>query len=226
MRPKSSEKSEAIILRKTGLSLNEIAARLSVSKSSTSLWLRDVRISELAQKRISAKRTKAYQKSAETHRNQTRERLEEAAVSAEKTFAQFNLDRNSSMILCALLYWCEGEKTKNDQALTFTNSDPSLIATFLHLMRRSFKLKERKFRICLHLHEYHEQEKQIQFWSRLTRVPRSQFSKTYWKSHTGKRKREGYAGCASIRYYDTRIAREIQALARAILKKYGPIVQW
>ena len=226
MHPKISEKNEAIRLRNMGHSLNEIATLLTVSKSSTSLWLRDVQLSRLAQKRISQKRAKAYQKSARTHRNQTRKRLEEATLSAEKILARFDPNQNILMVLCALLYWCEGEKTKNDQTLTFANSDPNLVATFLYLLRKSFKLDEKKFRICLHLHDYHEQKKQIRFWSHLTGVPSSQFSKTYQKPHTGKRKRQGYAGCASIRYYDTRIARKVQALARAVLRKYGPIVQW
>jgi len=221
MRTKNLEKDKAIRLRRKGFSLSEIASRLNISKSSASLWLRDVRLSNEAQRRITQKRIEAYEKSAHTHRTQTEQRLKEAISSAEKTRTNFRLDRANAMVLCALLYWCEGEKTKNDQALAFTNSDPKLVALFLSLFRRSFKINERQFRACLHLHDYHRQEDQVRFWSHLTRIPRSQFLKIYRKPHTGKRRREGYAGCASVRYYDTRVARELQAVARAILKQYG-----
>ncbi len=222
MLSKVSEKQEAIRLRLLGRSLSEIVARLGVSKSSASVWLRDVRLSDRAQKIISQKSDTGRLKSAETHRTQTRARLEESASLATETVADVHVDKNLSAIICALLYWCEGEKTKNDKTLTFANSDPRLVATFLHLMRNGFELDEKKFRVCLHLHDYHKEGVQKEFWSRVTRIPTTQFLKTYQKQHTGKRTREGYAGCASIRYYDTRIARQLQAVARAFLKSTGP----
>ena len=226
MKPKISEKKEATRLRLRGRSLNEIATQLGISKASASVWLRDIQLSKRARQAIQKKRQKARQRSADTHHTQTRARLEESASLAKVMVADVHIDQRLSCVICALMYWCEGEKTKNDKTLTFANSDPRLVATFLHLFRKSFDVDERKFRVCLHLHGYHKENKQIRFWSRVTGISTTQFLKTYHKSNTGKRTREGYAGCASIRYYDTRIARQIQALARATLQKYGPIVQW
>ena len=217
---------KAIHLRLQGYSLNEIARQLNVSKASVSVWVRGTVLPKRAQERIEMKRHKARVKAAKTNRGRTAAHLEDAAAIAKLIVSKLKLDAEFMQVMCALLYWCEGEKTKNDKTLTFANSDSRLVTTFLHLLRKGFELDEKKFRVCLHLHDYHKEKVQKQFWSRVTQIPITQFLKTYQKPHTGKRTREGYAGCASIRYYDTRIARQIQALARAVLQKYGSIVQW
>ncbi|MDO8513989.1 MAG: hypothetical protein Q7S50_00410 [bacterium] len=222
MLPKKPEKKKAIRLREQGRSLNEIARQLKVSKASVSIWVRDTVLSKRAQERIERKKLEARMKAAKTNRERTERLLQNAAANADAAVSSLKLDVELMQVMCALIYWCEGEKAKNDKTLTFANSDPRLVTTFLFLLRKSFELDEGKLRVCLHLHDYHKEKVQVQFWSRVTRIPPTQFLKTYHKQHTGKRTREGYAGCASIRYYDTRIARQLQALARAFLKKTGP----
>ena len=213
-------------MRLLGRSLSEISTHLNISKSSASIWLRDIHLPKCARQAIQSKSQAGRLKSAETHRARTRGILESSASQATLVVGKIHLDEILSSVICSLVYWCEGEKTQNDKTLTFANSDPKLVATFLNLFRRSFEVDESKFRVCLHLHDYHNEKQQIRLWSLVTGIPSVQFIKTYHKKHTGRQKREGYAGCASIRYYDTRIARQIQALARAFLQKYGPIVQW
>jgi len=222
MMPKKSEKKEAIFLRIQGYSLNEIAGRLKVSKASVSVWVRGVALSQHARERIEIKRREARIKAAKTNRRRTESLLRDAAEIADATVSSIKLNLKLMQIICAVIYWCEGEKTKNDKTLTFTNSDSRLVATFLRLLREGFELDEQKFRVCLHLHDYHKEKAQKRFWSHVTGIPTTQFLRTYHKQHTGIRIREGYAGCASIRYYDTRIARQLQAVARAFLKKMGP----
>src|SRR3989344_6049043 len=220
MLAKTKEQESAYRMRVRGFSLNEISQKLGVSKSSASLWLRDVEFPATAQALISKKRFLARLKSSETHRSRTKQRLQEAMSFADGILGTERLNRSTMQIICALLYWCEGEKSKNDKSFSFMNSDPALVATFLYLFRKGFTLDERKLRVCLHLHDYHNQEKQLQFWSWVTNVPLSQFMRPYRKRHTARTVKNGYAGCASIRYYDVRIARQINAIARAFLKKY------
>lgn len=224
MLAKKSEKKEACRMRSLGYSLNEISDQLKVSKSSASLWLRDVHLSERAKKIISQKREKARLKSALTNHNRLLQRLDEAEAFANETMEKIRIDTRISRVTCALLYWCEGSKTRGDGWLTFTNSDPSLISVFLALFRSGFTVDESKLRVKVHLHEYHDERKQLAFWSLVTNVSLAQFNRAYLKPHTGKRKKDGYAGCVSVRYYDCRIARQVLALARAFLKKHGSIV--
>jgi hypothetical protein len=78
-------------------------------------------------------------------------------------------------------------------------------------------VNESKFHPCVHLHEYHSLEMQLDFWSKVTNIDKRQFIRPYIKGHTAKRKREGYQGCISIRYYDADLARRLTATAKAYL---------
>ena len=121
-----------------------------------------------------------------------------------------------------MIYWCEGNKSLRDSVF-FTNSDPRLIANFLHLFRNSFDIDESKFRVCMHLHDYHNEEKQLNFWSDVTFIPKNQFFKSYKKLNTKKRIRDNYQGCIQVRYYDINIARKLQAVAKEFMDKYGRV---
>jgi hypothetical protein len=112
------------------------------------------------------------------------------------------ISKNYQKIICASLFWCEGGKNTK-AGIQFTNSDPLLIKAFISLLRSSFKIKEEKFRISLHLHEYHNTERQIKFWSKITNIPANQFIKPYKKPNTKKRIKENYPGCVNLRYYNS-----------------------
>src|SRR3989344_1765497 len=109
MLPKLDERKEAVSLRMKGYSLNEISNHLGISKSSASLWLGNVTLGRHALKRIQKKRSDAYRKSAQKLREQTSVRLNEAAALAEDTLSEIKLELPHFQVMCALLYWCEGE---------------------------------------------------------------------------------------------------------------------
>jgi hypothetical protein len=97
----------------------------------------------------------------------------------------------------------------------------SMAAAFLRLFRSSFDLDEKKFRVCIHLHEYHDTKRQLAFWSKVSQIKRSQFIKPFRKKHTGTRVRENYPGCASVYYQSADIARRLLAIGKAFLTEYG-----
>ncbi len=142
----------------------------------------------------------------------------------EQYFAEAREEMSSrpdhDKILCAMIYWCEGAKSARSGVM-FTNSDPSLVASFLRLLRSSFTLDEGKFRVCIHLHSYHKAKKQLDFWSKITDIDRRQFIKPYRKVSTGRYSHKDYEGCVSIRYYSSDVARRLIAVAKAFLTKKG-----
>lgn len=216
---KVEAKLKAVSLRKQGFSLNEISEQLSVSKSSASLWVRDILLSSTAKQRLIKKIELGRYVSAENKKTQTRKKLDVLFNSA-----LFLVSRNRKIlcrkdiakILCALMYWCEGYKNTHS-GVAFTNSDPKLIAAFLKLMRLSFPLDEKKFRACIHIHPYHSEKKQIEFWSLITTIPSNQFIKSF-KKHNGSRNiRKDYPGCLSVRYHGTSISRELISIGKAFL---------
>lgn len=214
-------KENAIELRKAGFSIKEISRKFNISQSTASLWLSDVSLSKAGIERLS-KRIKSCQIiSAKKRKEKTAERIKSYLENGLAVLKKSNNSKADLKIFCSLLYYCEGAK---NICFQFTNSDPNLIKTFLFLLRDSFKLDEKKFRASLHLHEYHSEKEQIDFWSRITKIPKRQFFRPYIKPHTGKQKRGGYQGCLNIKYYDANLAKEILGIGKAFLKIYGGVV--
>lgn len=114
-----------------------------------------------------------------------------------------------------MIYWCEG--VKDDGYVAFTNSDPQLTRLFIDLLCKTFEADRSKFSAIIHLHEYHNPEKQKKFWANALNFFPTQFKKHYLKPNTAKRYRENYPGCISVRYYDTILARKLLFFAEAYM---------
>ncbi len=205
---KLKKKIQAQTLRRSGFSITEISNKLDVSKSSVSLWVRNVNLSKAAKSRIAGRALSGRAKAVETNKFKS-QKIKEAIYN--KVFDEFNnlhYSKTLEKIFCALLYWCEGEKSAN--SIRFANSDPKLVKIFLRLFRSAFDLDESKFRVCLHLHNYHNEKDLKFFWSNITTIPVSQFIKVYKKKNTGLTIKKDYPGCASIRYNDFMVAIEME----------------
>jgi transposase-like protein len=210
-------KNKAVELRKTGYSIKEIARILNIAVSTSSTWLRETPVGEEGKNRM--------KEQASLHRYKMSLRWKQKRADDKLSYqkqAQVILDQISftppvCKLICAILFWAEGSKT--NRRLEFTNSDPSMIALFIRLLRQSYDLDETKFRVCLHLHDYHDAEEMLDFWSRITKIPLNQFIKPYRKPHTGLRKKKDYKGCASVRYYNSQIACQLEALYNRLSEK-------
>jgi len=213
------EKEKSIKLREKGFSLKEISNQLSVSKSSISLWVRDVVLTKEATTRLESRYTVGQLRSQRTLRD--RRLLETRCIykKSENFIKKIKFSGDQLMIMLSLIYWCEGGKQDTD-ILAFANSDPDLVKMYMLLLRLDPEINERKFRVCIHLHEYHDEYRVLRFWSKISGIPISQFTKPYRKENTSKVVRKGYMGCASIRYSDIKYARKIRSLGKLFLKNY------
>jgi predicted transcriptional regulator len=216
---KIKEKIRAKFLRRKGYSIHEISNLLKVSKSSASKWVNSVVLDEKAKGRIQKRMLLGRLRSRETVVERSRKRNEKINKDAGVVVNDCHLNDSSGKILCALIYLCEGSKCS--RSVNFVNSDPKLISTFLSLLRRNFLLDEKKLRISMHLHRYHNESKQLLFWSKVTRIPKRQFNKTYSKYSTGRYKKEGYQGCVSVRYHDTILASSLLAIGKKFMNSMG-----
>lgn len=216
-------KEEAIILRRRGSSLREISETLKVSKSTASLWLRDLKLSSSAFKILEEKKTNGRRKGSDTQKEKLRQKKRDMHVLAARYALEIPFSQEQAKGLCALLYGCEG--TKNGTRAAFINSDPDLIRFFLILFRKSFTVDEKKFRVQMHLHEYHNEKQQLKFWVGVTGICEEQFSKTFQKKNGKKNIREGYQGCISVRYNSADIQRELVNVYRAILKRGQRVIK-
>lgn len=213
---KPSNKTEALEMRKQGNSLREISLQLGIAKSTASLWVRDIPISDSGYNRLREKTKVAL---AKAHKTITERNDKERSVFAKTNYKLVNkilpLDENTAKLFVALLYWCEGTKCA-DNLLKFTNSDPNLVRVFLACLRRGFNIKEERLRCIIHLHEYHNIAQQTKFWSKTTNIPHKQFNRPYLKPNSGRNIRSGYPGCIAISYCDKIVAREVFSLIKIL----------
>lgn len=206
---KSKQKIQAILLRKKGYSINEIYLKTGIAKSTASLWVRNVKLSLSAKERLKSRGDMGRKNGTATNLAKRIKLVDEIEKEVSKNLKVIKLNISTRKLLCAMLYWGEGSKDK--KAVHFINSDPLLIKTFLSLFRSSFDLEENKFRVNVHLHSYHDKEKQLKYWSNITNIPRQQFMKPFIKPNSGKNIKKGYPGCAAIYYFDYKIAIELNA---------------
>ncbi|MEK7172345.1 MAG: helix-turn-helix domain-containing protein [Patescibacteria group bacterium] len=205
-------KQKAISMRKEGWSIPQISKKLGIAKSTASLWVSKIPLPQNILDQIKDKELIGREKGLavmKARRYLAQLQIQDGADKFIKKLKLLN-KKNILKLLVAVLFWCEGSKRTSE--VRFTNSDPKLVRVFLYTIRKAFNINELKFRALVHLHEYHNKKRQHHFWSTVTGIPLNQFTKPYLKPHTGKRKRDNYQGCISIRYADANIAKELKAL--------------
>lgn len=218
---KAKIKNQAIHLRKKGFSYREIKNVLQVSKSTLSLWLRDVKINSKYQHRLKVKEFRGRAKALITIKKRVLARDKDLKANAFESLKSVKLNKSLAKIFCALLYWAEG--AKSGTSVSFTNSDPVLIKTFIKLLSKGFGIKADKLKALLHLHSYHNQAKQINFWSAVSGIPKKSIS-LYNKANSGKSKKQGYPGCFAVRYYNVKVQKELEFCYNLFAKKFGGLV--
>jgi hypothetical protein len=185
-------------LRTQGQSYNEIVAQLGVSKSSVSLWVRDIPCPERFAYVHSERRQEGLRKSNEART--ARHTAETATAAAEIG----ELTDREVLIAGAIAYWCEGTKNKPHRManrVVFVNSDPGLVNFFLRFLDAAGVNREDLI-LRVHIHENADAEAAQRFWLEVTGTKPSQFRSPTLKHHNPKTRRANvggdYHGCLRI----------------------------
>lgn len=166
-------------LRKNGLSVKEIEKELRVSRSSVSLWVRDIKLTDKQLKKLYLNRNTGRLKGsiiAAMNKIRTREKLTEKLLQ-EGVDEIGNLSKRDRFIAGVSLYFAEG--SKSDRSVSFSNSDPLAIKFMVDWFRCFCNVPESKFRINIYIHDNLDEMKAKKFWSRLTNISLDQFGKSY-----------------------------------------------
>jgi len=207
-RGKLAEREQARRLRATGLPMADIAARLGVSKSSVSLWVRDVPFE--ARPRPTRGRRRG------PNALQRRKQAEIARLLAEGRDRVGRLSEREFLIAGVALY--AGEGSKRDGEVRFVNSDPRMVAFFCSWLRRFFAIDESRLRVRLYLHEGLDLVATTAHWSEVTGIPESQFRKPYRAvPDPSIRHAKHVHGCVSVGYSCSTTHRSIMGLVGALL---------
>jgi len=195
---KLEEKFKAIKLREKGKSYKEIRKKIKVSKGTLSLWLRDINLTPEQKNRIYVElRQKNAYRMAKSNQEKKIKRTKEIIKNAKKEFK--NIYKNPLFLAGLMLYWAEGDKSDQKEAVKFSNSDPIMIKIMMKWFREICRVPEKKFRIALHIHELHCRKNIKNFWSKVTNIPKSQFYKTQIKPTSLRQRRNKlYDGTCSL----------------------------
>jgi transcriptional regulator with XRE-family HTH domain len=171
------------------LPIKEIARRVSVSKSSVSIWVRDIELTPQQEAALKAKNPAYNRQLSGWRQNAAKHRANRvAAQESGRTLAR----RSEPLHLAGcMLYWAEGSKRRNQ--LCFSNSDPEMVRFFVVFLKTYFDIRDTDIRITCHLfadHIAHQREVE-QFWLNEAGLPGESLRKSVVNvySRSSKRKR-------------------------------------
>ncbi|MCX4609560.1 MULTISPECIES: hypothetical protein [Streptomyces] len=188
-------------LRLQGWTYDQIQMELGCSKGSISLWVRDLPKPE---RRDPSEQAKLASRKRWDHelavRDEERQKTKAAAAAEIGTLSDREL-----FLVGVGMYWAEGSKDKpydRRENVTFVNSDPGMIETFLRWLDL-LGVERDRVRYCVMIHESADVAGAEQYWADLVGADRSAFNKTTIKKHNPKtvRKNVGasYRGCLTIK---------------------------
>ncbi|MEV4440512.1 hypothetical protein AB0K09_16100 [Streptomyces sp. NPDC049577] len=190
-------------LRVAGRSYDEIVTELGVSKSSVSLWVRDLPKPQRTAERmreIAEARWAPYRATREAERLDAR----------QKAAGEIGAMTDRELFLVGVgLYWSEGTKSKPHrprERVAFINSDPDMICLYLRWLAL-LGVKRERLRFFVMIHENADVAAAERFWAELVGVEVGALGKTTLKKHNAKTVRknvgEHYRGCLIVHVLDS-----------------------
>jgi len=174
------EKNRAIDLRKHGISIKQIADTLGVSKSTVSVWCRDIRLSDKALCRLSnagkERSTAALLAYSESKRELRQKKTSENQKCGKNSLG--TLTKRDRYCIGLGLYWGEGYKQGNRE-FGFTNSDPAMMSFYITWLQQVFSVSKQDLilRVSINAQHTNRVTEVETYWSNKLDIPHSQFTK-------------------------------------------------
>lgn len=220
MQPKLKEKRIVQDFRRQGLSYNEILQKVTVAKSSVSLWCRDIELTPGQKNRLTKKveenrrrfsrlglgpKAVAFKRRREIHE------IKKAAKREIHPLNPYELK-----IAGAMLYWAEGSKTQG-AGTEITNSDLKLIKFIIRWLKEICGVTSERLSARLNIHVNQNDKKIKKYWSEITGIPLANFGKSYIKPEgTGHRKNILHNGVIRIKFGSEDLRHRITAWIKAL----------
>jgi transposase-like protein len=205
---KTRERALARALRRDeGASVMEIARRVGVSKSSVSVWVRDIPLTD-SQVAALRDRNPAYN-------GQRLGALTRIAQGRTRRLAHQQVGRalvragDEQFVRACLLYWGEGAKSRH--SLSFANADVEMVRVWVDLLRTALGVSNERIRITCYLYADHVgRQRQVEhFWLTATGLLRSNMCRSMVNNYSrgSQRKRQNMLpyGTLKIVVHDTRL---------------------
>jgi transposase-like protein len=200
---KDDLREQAVKLRLEGYTYKEIRALVPVSKSTLSLWLRNLALTPDQQSVLDDRRATANERRNAAVRASHELRRAKVIAAARQEIGP--LSEKELFIAGVAAYRAEGQKSKPwspSRMVAFMNSDAGMIRLFLRWSALiGVSREDLTFRIAIHTSG--DIAAAHRFWSEVVEVPVEQFAKPTLKRHKPKTLRKnvgsGYHGCLVIK---------------------------
>ncbi len=205
---KQEVRAQARAMRLQGISVNEIARILGISKSSASIWVRDIELTEDQIRHLKANQKRYEQQNKGAKANQAR-----ASALRLKYQQEGRLKARENRPLHqagCLLYWAEGAKDRNE--VYFVNSDVHMLRMFMRFLREEMQIRDEEISLYIHCHYPDpEQQRRIEvYWITMLDLEENCLRKTQVKKGSDTRKNILINGVCGIRVArSTRLAQHI-----------------
>ncbi len=170
-------------MRSRGESVKVIAKKLRVSKSTASLWVRDIiltvdQLEKLIKRKIvggELGRTRGAFVQKKRRLDMMKQRENEGIERLK------NLSEGEFFAAGIALYWGEGSKKKRE--FYVCNSNPKIIQFIIIWLKKFFGVGVDRLSAVVGINEIHREREEIvkKFWSEQTDIPLNQFRKTSFK---------------------------------------------
>lgn len=218
---KNSIRQQAIRLREEGYSYTDISLKIGIPKSTLSDWLSAIpytpneKTIKRIGKAIAAANAKKVRQKQESIANINEDAAQEIGALSRRDLFMFGLG----------LYAGDGSKTAG--VTRIVNSDPNVICLAIAWFR-NLGITQEQFSLTLHVYPDSDIPACLQFWSRTTTIPTSQFGKIQIDRRVKKRARPGKLpyGTAHLsvrglgkKEFGIAFARRIQGWTNAVVHK-------
>ena len=191
-------KERVTTFRKLGFSYKEIMRFFPVAKSTVSDWCKDIELADRQIQRLQERKKQgSYAAGLKGSKVNQERRAKEVRQIKESAKSEVPLLMDQSLWIAGLmLYWAEGNKSRK---VGITNSDPNIVEFMMDWLRRYCKVNNAKFKLFLNLHSGQNEDEIKDFWSKIIKLPKEQFGKSYIKKEgTGHRKNILYKGTLRV----------------------------
>lgn len=202
---KPEDRERARELRRLGWSYKKIVEELGVSKSSVSLWVRDIELTpeQIENNKVIVRVFGDANKGAQHNRC--------VALEQRRAYQQAGREKAKEMsklhIIGCMLYWAEGTKQRN--TLEFVNADPHMMSVFVRFLREELSVADADFKLRVHVHNADRVVETENYWLELLRLPREVLIKTYVKKGSKTRQNRLENGVCGVRVESTEIVHHI-----------------
>lgn len=188
-------------LRLQGWTYDRIQVELGCSKSSISLWVRDLPKPE--RKRTPEEASAIARRGWEATMRRRDEERQHTKTAARQAVGA--LSPRELFLLGVGLYWAEGAKDKpydRRENVCFVNSDPGMIEVFLAWLDL-LGVERDRLRFAVMIHESADVKGAERYWAEVVGAPETAFHKTTLKRHNPKTRRkntgDSYRGCLALK---------------------------